>query len=189
MAYESESVTSRDVPWPRSYWVEPGRLLASCYPGDADSQVARGRLSALLDCGIRGILNLQEPGEVGHDGRPFAPYAADFRDLAAGRGLVARCFRYPVRDVTAPSRAAMAEILDLVDLCLGAGVPLLLHCWGGRGRTGTVVGCWLARHGVATGESALAMVQDLRRHDPTAHRPSPETHEQRNLVRHWPVGG
>ena len=31
---------------------------------------------------------------------------------------------------------------------------MYLHCWGGVGRTGTVVGCWLVRHG-RTGDEAL----------------------------------
>ena len=33
--------------------------------------------------------------------------------------------------------------------------PVYVHCWGGIGRTGTVVGCWLVRHGM-TGDEALA---------------------------------
>ena len=34
-----------------------------------------------------------------------------------------------------------------------------MHCWGGVGRTGTTVGCWLVRHG-RSGTEALA---ELRR--------------------------
>jgi protein tyrosine phosphatase len=59
-----------------------------------------------------------------------------------------------------------------------------VHCWGGVGRTGTVVGCWLVRHGLAGGD-ALARVEALRATTPKANRPSPETDTQRDLVRGW----
>ena len=40
------------LPFPRSYWVEPGRLLAGFYPGDSDPVEAEYKLQALLDCGV-----------------------------------------------------------------------------------------------------------------------------------------
>jgi protein-tyrosine phosphatase len=63
-----------------------------------------------------------------------------------------------------------------------------VHCWGGKGRTGTVVGCWLVRHGKATGDQALAMIQELRKNDPTRYEPSPENETQRQMVREWKPG-
>ena len=176
------------VPWPRSYWVEPGRLLAACFPGDADPLVRRGKLEGLLDHGITCIINLMHADETGHDGQPFTPYAREFAQLAAKRGLVGRCLRLPVRDMSVPSREQMAAILDAVDLAYDARRGVLVHCWGGRGRTGTVVGCWLARHGHVSGDAALARIDWLRRLDPTRRKPSPETHEQREFVRRWGVG-
>ncbi|MFZ5949388.1 MAG: fused DSP-PTPase phosphatase/NAD kinase-like protein [Candidatus Rifleibacteriota bacterium] len=32
---------------------------------------------------------------------------------------------------------------------MAAGKPVYVHCWGGLGRTGVVVGCWSRRHGEA----------------------------------------
>ncbi len=40
-----------------------------------------------------------------------------------------------------------------------------MHCWGGVGRTGTVVGCWLVRHGLDDGD-AIARIATLRRELP-----------------------
>jgi protein-tyrosine phosphatase len=59
--------------------------------------------------------------------------------------------------------------------------------WGGIGRTGTVVGCWLAEQGVAQGEEAIEKIAELRAtwDDPTIYRDSPETETQRNIVRSW----
>jgi protein-tyrosine phosphatase len=59
-----------------------------------------------------------------------------------------------------------------------------VHCWGGFGRTGTVVGCHLVRHG-RSGAAALARLNELRRETPYAAHPSPEREAQRALVRSW----
>ncbi|NUP98499.1 MAG: dual specificity protein phosphatase family protein [Armatimonadetes bacterium] len=129
-----------------------------------------------------------EPHEVDHGGRPFNSYEDEFRRLAAEAGGAGRCLRFPIRDVSVPSPAAMRGILDAIDLALDAGQPVYLHCWGGRGRTGTVVGCWLVRHNFATAASALDQIRRLRAGDPTAGKPSPETAAQRQMVTTWAAG-
>ena len=59
-------------------------------------------------------------------------------------------------------------------------------CWGGVGRTGTTVGCWLVRHG-RTGDEALAHLARLWSRVAKAHRSprSPETAEQAKYIRGW----
>ena len=52
----------------------------------------------------------------------------------------------------------------------------------------TVVGCWLVRHGIAQGESALEKIRDLRRFDAKAHWPSPEMPYQIRMVLSWEKG-
>ncbi len=47
------------------------------------------------------------------------------------------------------------------------------------------VGCYLVRHGL-TGEQALAEVRRLHAVMADRYKPSPETPEQRALVRNWP---
>jgi len=56
-----------------------------------------------------------------------------------------------------------------------------VHCLGGLGRTGTVVGCFLVRHGLS-GAQALETIQLLRRTTPNADSPSPEAEMQRWMV-------
>ena len=79
----------------------------------------------------------------------------------------------------------MRSILDAIDSAMGRRLPSYVHCWGGRGRTGTVVGCHLIRPGLASGEAALAAIERLRRKEETADKPSPETDAQRDMVRAW----
>jgi protein-tyrosine phosphatase len=71
---------------------------------------------------------------------------------------------------------------------VAAGRAVYVHCWGGRGRTGTAVGCYLARHGLAADDQALAMLRYLRRTDARAEAESPETTAQKDFVRRWRAG-
>ena len=60
-----------------------------------------------------------------------------------------------------------------------------MHCYGGIGRTGTVVGCWLIEQGAA-GDDPIATIAELRANI-RFRRPSPETREQIAFVRDWPA--
>lgn len=94
----------------------------------------------------------------------------------------------PVPDFTAPDPQLVVTALDAIDGMLGDERKVYLHCWAGIGRTGTVVGCWLRRHGESA-ESVLATLARLRRADPQRSAvASPETAEQCQLVLGWPVG-
>lgn len=87
-----------------------------------------------------------------------------------------------------PSEQHMTRILNQIDLCIRLGKPVYVHCWGGRGRTGTVVGCYLARHGIASGKGALEKIVELRRETIDANLPSPETKKQAQMVVNWEKG-
>jgi protein-tyrosine phosphatase len=168
-------------PKPGTYWVVEGRLLAGPYPGAPEPQLVAGRLAPLLDAGITTFVNLMEAGEVNNDGEPFAPYEPA---LPAPVSMV----RHPIRDLSIPTRSEMTEILDTIDSALEHG-GVYVHCWGGVGRTGTTVGCWLLRNGLATPDTVLDRIQTLRRVDPIrGHRPSPETRLQEEFILEWPAG-
>ena len=78
----------------------------------------------------------------------------------------------------------MAEILDEIDSLLGRGEVVYVHCWGGVGRTGTVVACHLIDKGMSPDE-ALRDIAERRRALKRGHRLSPETTEQEEFVRKW----
>jgi len=162
-------------PIPNSYWVVPGRFLAGGYPGDLSADVAQEKLRQLLSAGVSFFLDLTEPDEL----KPYEPFLPE---VAAGQSIVHR--RMPIRDFSVPTIEEMTAILDTIDAALAAGHGLYLHCWGGSGRTGTVVGCYLARQGMS-GEDALEEIGRLRQGVSSLRR-SPETETQREMVRTWP---
>lgn len=163
--------------YPQTYWVRPGRLLAGPCPGTDP------HLQALAAAGVTCILNLQYSDEVNHAGEPFRDYTVPYRALLDGREPL--FLRFPVPDFSIPTRAGMVAILNALDSALADGHTVYLHCWGGKGRTGTAVGCWLARHGLAHGQAAVEMVRALRQ---GLLGDSPENEEQRALVRGWRAG-
>ncbi len=179
---------TRRAPNDRSYWVVPGQLLAGCAPGDATPGVARRKLGILLDAGIRVFINLQEPDERDWHNNLFVPYEPMVADIARHARMSVTCVRFPIPDMGVVNLQTYAHILDLIDRATGLQQPVYVHCWGGRGRTGTVVGCYLARHGLASGDGALAMLQRLRQHELKASEPSPQTADQRAVVTSWQRG-
>ena len=174
-------------PFDRSYWVVPERLLAGCYPGARNHPEALRRLDGIVKAGIRLVVNLMEADETDWGGSRFVPYEEDLHACAAKAGVSVEVIRTPIRDETVPSTITMRSILDLIEASIDQGKPVYVHCWGGRGRTGTVVGCFSARHGIASGNQALEKIGQLRSGDPTAFKGSPNTEEQREMVRQWPI--
>jgi hypothetical protein len=169
-------------PIPDSYWLLPGRLLAGEYPGARSDAQARQKLACLQQAGVTFFLDLTEPGEYG-----LKPYAPFLQELARPDGRPSVHRRMPIPDGGTPSVPEMARILDTVDNALEQGHTVYVHCWGGIGRTGTVAGCYLVRHGLS-GDQALAEIARRRRGTPDGHRPSPENHAQEHMIRDWPAG-
>lgn len=67
-------------------------------------------------------------------------------------------------------------------------VPILYACWGGVGRTGVIIGCWLARHG-RSGCEALARLRELYAANPKSRKlVSPESTLQEDYILNWKEG-
>lgn len=176
----------KDRPNDNTYWVHSGRLLAGEYPGNQDDSVAETRLGEYLASGIRHFIDLTEPGEHG-----LAPYEPSLQEVAQSMGVNVRHQRLSIRDVSVPGHPdVMRRILDQIDECMEKETPVYVHCFGGIGRTGTVVGCHLVRQG-RTPTDALEFIMDRWRTVEKFHRQpeSPETSEQRQYVEMWPTNG
>ena len=65
------------------------------------------------------------------------------------------------------------------------GQRAYVHCWGGIGRTGTLVGCYLVRRGMA-GSDAIVELARLRAGTPDARYAAPARECQRQLILQWP---
>lgn len=186
MADASSSAASLKRPIADSYVVPGTHLAAGEYPGSPPSVAVAardGRLGRFLDAGITAFVDLTSTAD------PLAAYAEHLLALAAERGLQVSHERLSIRDMDVCDADHMRRVLDTIDAHLAAGRATYVHCWGGVGRTGTVVGCWLVRQG-RTGEEALAEVGRMfatmssakRRRHPEG---SPQTTHQREMVLGW----
>ena len=173
------------IPFPQSYWVVPGKFLAGYYPGDLDTVKMEDKLKRLLWSGIRYIVNLMEEDERKRYGDPFPSYENAIARYAKRAGVQVTCVRRPIKNLTVPTSEQMRNILDEIDDAISQDKPVYVHCWGGKGRTGTVVGCYLAYHGHAQGQDVLDLIQKLRPNDPDAYYPLPQTPQQRDMATSW----
>ena len=168
-----------DRPIPESYWVVPGRLLAGEYPGQSDDELTRQRIDALIEGGFDLFVDLTNSNETW-------PYLNVLLHEAKIYQVEAAHLRFPIGDFGLPTAYQMNSILDSIDQNLENGRKIYLHCWGGIGRTGTTVGCYLVRRG-KTGEEALDQLSAWWRGVPKSryHIHSPETFEQMEFIRTW----
>jgi protein-tyrosine phosphatase len=152
-------------------YVVTEHLLAGEYPGAADAESSERRLRAFTENGIATFVDLTHPADA------LPPYEhllpADGRRIA-----------HPIVDLGTTTVPHMTRILDDVDAALAGGRSVYVHCWGGIGRTGMVVGCWLVRHGLDEGDPLRAIAR-LRRGVPDAWAASPQTAAQRAMVTGW----
>ena len=168
-----EPVENPPRPIEMCYWVVPGKLLAGEYPRNLDEASSREKLARLTDADVSAFIDLTEADEH------LEPYAY----LLNGPSHQ----RFAIRDMSVPSSRELTKAaLDAIDGHLAGGRTVYVHCWGGVGRTGTIIGCWLARH-YEPGQAALDRLKELWRENPKSRRVrrSPETDALQRYVREW----
>ncbi len=166
-------------PIEQSYWVEEDRFLAGEYPGSFDTETARRHMDAFLEAGINTFIDLTQPHEL-------VSYESILKEQAHIYDTSAFYHRFAIHDHSVPSHETMLTILDTIDNALGSGHKVYVHCWGGVGRTGITVGCYLVRHGTSNEEALIQVNKLYRTRTNTFYYPtSPETLEQIEFVRKW----
>jgi protein-tyrosine phosphatase len=173
-----------EKPIPESYWIVPGQFLAGGYPiSGYDRANFRHNLAAFLDAGFNTFFDLTRVGEL-------PAYLPILQEEAARSGVSITYQRINIQDRGLPSHEQMEVLLDALDTALASGHAVYLHCWGGIGRTGVTVGCWLVRHGL-TGGQALIRLNELYRTSEQSkiYSQSPETDAQVKFILDWVDNG
>jgi hypothetical protein len=162
-AYTGEWIGNLCVP-DDLYWIAraPVALAGMSYPGRAD-------WSLLHEHGIGHVVCLTH-GRAPYDAAPCSVTSLRLQDLVDGRAPA---------DHDA-ERALVLRAADDVRTHLERGIGVAVHCMGGRGRTGTVVGAVLVQTGHAPDDvvaylHALAVAR--------GRRSWPESEWQARLIR------
>jgi hypothetical protein len=145
---------------PRSALALPGRLGLARAPGrwspgrhlDSDVRLRDDLKVIASEQGARMLVTLLERSEIVQLG--------NLRREARRAGL--EWVHFPIPDMWVPSDVTATR--RLVDRMLGAlegGESIVVHCWGGLGRTGTIAACCLVAHGREP-RHAIAIVRSAR---------------------------
>ncbi|MDB2687004.1 dual specificity protein phosphatase family protein [Mariniblastus sp.] len=125
----------------QNHWdeIEAGLFLGA-FPSSSD-------ISQLHSRGVRAIVNTCEES-VGH--------------LEQYRQLTIEQLRVPTVDFTEPTIEGIRQAIEFIDRNRNASDGIYVHCKSGRGRSATVVLCWLIKQHGQTPEEAQQRLSQLR---------------------------
>ncbi len=148
-----------------------GIIYAGEYPGDKNGEIAKQKIARMYHFGIRHFIDLTEEGEL----RPYnhlLPCETTYT-------------RFPITDCGAPkSIESVQRLLLRIEELKKMDGYVYVHCWGGVGRTGTIIACYLAQN---WDEPDLNKTLEVLRRNFTkmpksAYRETPETKEQIDFI-------
>ncbi len=148
-----------------------GILYAGEYPGDKSEMAAKRKIEQMYHFGIRHFIDLTEEGEL-------TPY----NHLLPKDTTYTR---FPIRDCGAPeSVEGVQRLLLRIEELKKMDGYVYVHCWGGVGRTGTIIACYLSQN---WDEPNLNHTLEVLRRNfsempKAAYRETPETTEQIDFI-------
>ena len=154
-----------------SYKVMEG-IYAGEYPREYDDKKSIDKIKQFKRFGITHFIDLTEEGEL----RPYDQMLAS----------PMQHIWFPIQDVSVP--ANIESVKDLIGQIHGIlnesdRNKVYIHCLGGVGRTGTIVGCLLShQHNYDYNETMGALKKAFSDCPKSAYRETPETKEQRDFI-------
>ena len=110
-----------------------GIIYAGEYPGDKNDELAKQKIEQMYHFGIRHFIDLTEEGEL-HPYNHLLPSNTTYT-------------RFPIVDCGAPkSIESVRRLLLRIEELKKMDGYVYIHCWGGVGRTGTIVACYLSQN-------------------------------------------
>ena len=191
-------------PTPESNWVVPGKLLVGAYPASTDDAETLDLITSILNLGIKKFVCLQQEYRdqgvteaMWRSGQALRPYFHDVRSIVRKKAMLPYLqgshvvdeenlsfVHFPIRDCGITNDDHVLELARSLVKAIAEGEIIYLHCWGGHGRTGTLVCIMLHLMYGYDDEQAMfycQTVHDLRKCPVEVG--SPQTETQRQQVR------
>jgi hypothetical protein len=147
-------------PTPWCNWAIPGRVIAGAYPASLDDAETERILVTLLELGmntfvcLQAEVNINIPESQWRSGNGLRPYIKDAQKILS-RAHERRdpkisqqkidFLHLPIIDGSVTTDSAMSRLADDCIERVLKGERLYIHCWGGHGRTGTLISVMLGR--------------------------------------------
>jgi len=196
-------------PTPESNWVIPGCLLVGAYPASRDDDETFQLLTSILKLGVTKFVCLQEEYRsngvtevMWRHGNALRPYFDDVKiivknknkfqifnekNLSEGIKVVDESHlsfvHFPIRDCGISDDDRVFDLAKSLVKAISQGEVLYMHCWGGHGRTGTLVSIMLSiMYGLDAKQSMMRCqyAHDMRQYPVDVG--SPQTQSQRDQV-------
>lgn len=156
----------------RNSYMVTDRIYGGEYPIDYDEKKSIEKIRRFESFGITHFIDLTEEGEL----RPYKQLLdSEIQHV-----------RYPIKDVSVPAsvesvKELIARILDILED--NDRNKVYIHCRGGVGRTGTIVGCLLSlHHNYDYKETMDALKTAFSDCPKSVYMTSPQTREQCNFI-------
>jgi protein-tyrosine phosphatase len=146
-----EFVHTHQGPIDVSNWLIPNRVLMSAYPGDPNHTKAQQKISSILGCHITTWVCLQERREL----KRFSPYW----NMVLKENKHAQLIIFEIPDLGVTTDESIDTFTNELVQRFHDGENMVIHCWGGHGRTGTVCAILLGKLYHLTPEESLLRVQ------------------------------
>ncbi len=155
-------------------WQVIDGVLCGEYPNNKEP--SKEKAQALVDAGINVFIDLSHP----NDG--LAPYAPLLSEI--NPDIIHHHFSIPDNGVR--ELDFYVVVACVMYFLLQSNNKIYLHCWGGMGRSATVMACLMRiLDSKMTSSKAIEMIDIARENTSKGHLPAPEPGVQVNIVREF----
>jgi protein-tyrosine phosphatase len=153
------------------YWIKNEGFRLDIIPRPRGEDWLADDVSALRSAGVDVVVSALTPAETEEWG------LLEERRCCEDGGMTFVSF--PIEDRSVPTSLSEFDgLIDSVTEYLREGKAVVVHCWGGVGRSSVIAACTLIRNGLSA-DSAFRLIEEARG------RQVPDTAEQRQWVERY----